>query len=206
MDHLYFDILSHSLWICVTLSILYRPKPIYYWKKNQTKQNKALRNRTAPATQANVPDFGTRKWYSQLDQLCITSRIILVVVSSKVVGTHWLAAFRLRYLVISEICVWITVLVILSSSFLTDHAMTMLLLMKINSWTCWYCLVHSKSRRKRTHAHCHIRPKRFWTTTNSVCWCASMTISRAWDRTWHSMTVSTRSRIIKLYHSISVNN
>ena len=84
-----------------------------------------------------------------------------MLVSCKVMGTQWLENLHLDYgtlLYISEIYVWITVLVILSSSFLTDHAMTLLLLMKINLWMCWYCLVRSQSRRKRTHAHCHMCP------------------------------------------------
>ena len=69
------------------------------------------------------------------------------------------------------------------------------LLMKINSWTRWYCLVRSQSRHEGTHAHKYVQPKRLWTNHNcsSAHWCASM--SRPWDRTWRNMTVSTRSRI-----------
>ena len=72
---------------------------------------------------------------------------------------------------------------------------TELLLMKINLWTHWYCLVRSQSRYEHTHAHKYAQPKRLWTDHNcsSTRWCASL--SRPWDRTWGSMTVSTRSRI-----------
>ena len=67
--------------------------------------------------------------------------------------------------------------------------------MEINLWKRWYCLVCSQSRRERTHAHKYAQPKRLWTKQNcsSARWCASM--SRPWDRTLRSMTVSTCSRI-----------
>ena len=93
------------------------------------------------------------------------------------------------------------------------HLKTNLLLMKINSWTRWYCLVHSQSWRECTHAHKYARPKHLWTNHNCSLarWCASM--SKPWDHTWRSMTglgsVSMRSRITSnnsagaFYHTIT---
>ena len=51
----------------------------------------------------------------------------------------------------------------LANTFTMYH---LLLLMKINSWTRWYCLVRSQSLREHTHTHKYARTKHLWTNHN----------------------------------------